>query len=92
VVHRFAASTSVGGARANFPLLRELPAELWTRELVDIAERAVEENSRLNDANLLQPVLRPVPEAMAELLIPVRDRLGMNAPIDSGVADDDIPF
>jgi hypothetical protein len=34
VVHRFAATTNFDGARANFPLLREIPAEFWTRDLI----------------------------------------------------------
>jgi hypothetical protein len=91
VVHRFATTRSYEGARANFPLLQELSAEGWTRELVDIAERATEVNSQLKNANLLHPT-RPVPDATAELLAPIRERLGMDVPIDTGIADDDIPF
>jgi hypothetical protein len=68
IVHRFATTKSFDGARANFPLLREVPAELWTRELVEVAERAVEENSQLNNANLLDPIHKSVPEATADLL------------------------
>jgi hypothetical protein len=95
VVHRFATTRSFEGARANFPLLQELPAELWTRELVDITERAIEENSQLKNAQLVTPVSRSVPDATAELLAPARKRLGMDVPavpIDTVVADDDIPF
>jgi hypothetical protein len=91
VVHRFATTRSYEGARANFPLLQELPAEAWTRELVDIAERATQVNSQLKNANLLHPT-RSVPDATAELLAPIRERLGMDVPIDTGIADDDIPF
>jgi hypothetical protein len=91
VVHRFAATTNFDGARANFGLLKELPAELWTRELVDIAERAVQENSQLATASLLSP-RKALAEATAELLAPVRDRLGMDVRVDTGDRDDDIPF
>jgi hypothetical protein len=92
VVHRFATTRSFDGARANLALLRELPEELWTRELVDIAERAVEENSQLSQAVLIEPTTEPVPEATRELLAPIRERLGMDVAIQTGIADDDIPF
>jgi TIR domain len=92
VVHRFAATTNFDGARANFPLLDEIPSELWTRDLVELTERAIEDNSQLRNANLLRPVSEPVPEATRELLAPIRERLGMNLGVETVVVDDDIPF
>lgn len=92
VVHRFAATTNVDGARENFPLLHDVPAELWTRDLVELAERALEDNSQLRNANLVSPVAQPIPEATRELLAPIRARLGMDIPIETGATDDDIPF
>lgn len=92
VVHRFASTKSFDGARANFPLLQEVPSEMWTRERVEVTERAIEENSQLRDANLLEPGYKSVPDATMELLAPARQRLGMDLPVDPGVIDDDIPF
>lgn len=92
VVHRFATTTNFDGARANFPLLREIPADLWTRDLVELTERAIDENNQLRHANLVSPVYKPVPEATRELLAPIRERLGMDLAVETAVLDDDIPF
>jgi hypothetical protein len=92
VVHRFGSTKSFDGTRANFQLLQDVPSELWTRELVEVTERAIKENSQLQNANLLGPVYKSVPEATTELLAPIRERLGMDVPVDAGVTDDDIPF
>lgn len=90
VVRRYAESTSFDGARANFDLLREIPSEAWTRELVEIAEQATQENGQIAGARVLKPENKPMPEAAGEILAPIRDRLGMNDVLP--VADDDIPF
>ncbi len=98
VVHRYAGTGSFNAARSNFELLREVPAEAWTRELLEVAERASRDNPQIASANLVtDDGPRPVPEAFAELVASARERLGMNAreadddvPIDTG--DDDIPF
>lgn len=91
-VYRYAASTNFNGARANFALLRQIPAEAWTRELVEVAERAGIENTQVANANVLEPERMPMPEATAELLAPIRQRLGMNVQRAPAVSDDDIPF
>lgn len=75
VVHRYARSRSFDAARANFELLRSVPADAWTRELVEVAERA-EENGQVREAFVLGP-MKPMPEAAAELLAPIKDRLTM---------------
>jgi hypothetical protein len=92
VVHRFAATRSFDGARANFPLLEELPPELWTRELVEVAEKAINDNRQLSEAVLVEPTSRPVPEATHELLAPIREHLGMDVSAPAVAPDDDIPF
>jgi hypothetical protein len=92
VVHRFAATTSFDGARANFVLLQEVSPELWTRDLVELAERAIEDNGQLAGANLVTPVPKPIPEATRELLRPIRERLSMDVQVETSVSDDDIPF
>jgi hypothetical protein len=92
VVYRFATTQSFDGARANFPLLQEVPAELWTRELVELVEKAIEENSQLAQAVLVDPSTRPVPVATRELLAPIREDLGMNTSAPALEPDDDIPF
>jgi hypothetical protein len=90
VVYRYASSRSGDGARANFELLRDVPPDAWTRELVEVAERASDENAQINHANVLDPEAMPMPEAVAVLLTPHRERLGMNTPPPT--LDDDIPF
>lgn len=90
VVYRYAASTSFEGARGNFALLREIAEGSWTRELVELARRAGEENSQVKHAVTSPPDSKAMPDAAEELLAPVRERLGMNVPVV--VADDDIPF
>jgi hypothetical protein len=87
VIYRYARSRSFDGARANFELLQTVPTDGWTRELVEVAERAATENSQIREAVVLD-LARPMPEAADELLAPIRERLGMNAPPN----DDDIPF
>ncbi len=87
VIYRYARSRSFDAARSNFELLGMVPADRWTRELVEVAERAPTENSQIRDAVILDPT-RPMPEAADELLAPIRDRLGMN----TLASDDDLPF
>lgn len=90
VVHRYAGSRSFDGARANFALLRDIPADAWTRELVEVAERASADNKQIEHAVVLDPESVAMPDAVAALLAPHRERLGMNTPPPS--VDDDIPF
>lgn len=94
VVYRFVHTKSFDGARANFPLLTAIPAESWTRDLVEVVTRAVEDNSQLREANLNVPPYQSVPTATHELLGPIRARLQMDVPIDlvPVQSDDDIPF
>jgi len=87
VVHRYVRSRSFDAARTNFELLRKVPADAWTRELVEVSERAATENSQIREAVVLEPT-RPMPESADEVLAPIRERLGMNATADA----DDIPF
>lgn len=90
VVHRYAGSTNEDGARINFGLLLEIPPEAWTRELVEVAERATDSNEILRDATIIEPEAKPIQEAVAEFLAPHRERLGMN--VSPPALDDDIPF
>jgi len=90
VVHRFSGSRSFDGARSNFALLREIPAEAWTRELVEVADRACANNGQVEHAVVLEPETTAMPDAVSALLRPHRERLGMNTPPPS--LDDDIPF
>jgi hypothetical protein len=94
VVYRFANTKSFDGARANLPLLTAIPAELWTRDLVDVVIRALDENSQLREANLNVPPYQSVPTATHELLGPIRERLDMDVPINivPVPSDEDIPF
>jgi hypothetical protein len=94
VVYRFAQTKSFDGARANFPLLSAIPADSWTRDLVEVVTRALEENGQLREANLSAPPYQSVSTATHELLQPIRERLQMDLPIDMPPvqSDDDIPF
>lgn len=94
VIYRFVHTRSFDGARANFPLLSAVPATSWTRDLVDVVTRSLEENRQLREASLNVPPYQSVPTATRELLSPIRRRLQMDVPIDfaPGPTDDDIPF
>jgi hypothetical protein len=89
-VYRYAGSRSFDGARANFKLIREMSPDVWTRELVEIAERAASHNDQLEHAVVLEPESIALPDAAALLLAPIRERLGMNA--TASTTEDDIPF
>ncbi len=92
VVHRFAASTNVEGTRSNFELLAEVQEDAWTRDLVDIAARSIRENRQIAEAQVEGPErVRPAPEALEDLLKPIRERLGISLTPEPTM-DDDIPF
>lgn len=94
IAYRYASSGSFDGARGNFQLLQDMPGEAWTRELVEIVERAPEGNNQIEQAVVGQGPFagRPMPNAAAELLGPIRERLGMNVAPAPALPDDDIPF
>jgi hypothetical protein len=93
VVHRYATSTSFDGARSNFELLQGVPDEAWTPDLVEVVERAPATNNQIEHAGVAEgPFQGPMPEAAAEMLRPIRQRLGMDEPPPVSPADDDIPF
>lgn len=94
VVHRYAASGSFDGARANFALLEQVPDDAWTAELVEVVERAADANTQIELAVVSEGRFagQAMPSAAADLLAPVRARLGMDAAEAPVAADDDIPF
>lgn len=51
LVRRFEESSSYAQAARNVDLLKAIPSEAWTEELLDRAERAHEENRQISDAN-----------------------------------------
>jgi hypothetical protein len=92
VVYRYAQSHNPDGAGLNFGLLGGIPEEAWTRELVELVERAPEENDHVAQGTL-RGTDQAVPEASTELLAPIRERLGMNLAVPVVSAEDDeIPF
>lgn len=93
-VRRFAATRGPDGARANLGLIQSIPAEKWTRELVEITERALNDNWQLLLAKSGSEPNSPTVDVVAtELLGPIKERLGMNEPASVGTAtSDDIPF
>jgi hypothetical protein len=94
IAYRYALSGSFDGARGNFELLQKIPGDAWTRELVDMVERAPEGNRQIEHAGLSEGPFAgmSVPEAAAAVLEPIRERLGMNVAPLPPLADDDIPF
>lgn len=93
IIARYVNSGSYENSREAFELVRTLPAERWTAEMVRAVETAAETNSQIGNANLPGP--KPIPEAMTEHL---DDLLGRKVPADTsdfdvtGSADDEIPF
>jgi hypothetical protein len=73
VVRRYSASYSFDNSRAVYTLLRRIPKEAWTLELVDEVEKAATENSQIQNANLRTGT--PIPEATAKFLVPIKNRL-----------------
>jgi hypothetical protein len=73
VVRRYSASYSYDNSRAAYELLRAVPQESWTLELVEEVEQAATENSQIRDG-VLDGGTR-IPEAAAKLLAPIKDRL-----------------
>ncbi len=88
VVYRYATSTGEDGARINLELLREVAPESWTRELVEVAERAATENRFIAGALVGDET---VAERASEFLKPIRGRLRLDEPAMAAM-DDDIPF
>jgi hypothetical protein len=72
VVRRYSASYSYDNSRAAYALLRTIPQESWTRELIDEVEAATE-NSQIRDGVLDGGT--PIPEATAMLLAQIKGRL-----------------
>lgn len=80
IVHRFATSSSFDDARTNFQRLTQIPPDHWTDEMVEIAEKACEENRQIYEGNYYGT---PIPDAVAAHLDTALDRVP---------ADDDVPF
>jgi hypothetical protein len=73
VVRRYSASYSYDNSRAAYALLRTIPQESWTLELIDEVEKAATENSQIREGVLDGGT--PIPEAAATLLAPIKARL-----------------
>jgi TIR domain len=76
VVRRFAKSTSFESARDGFALLRRIPKDAWTKELVDEVDKAVQKNIEVKNANYKNG--DTVPGLTRKLLAPVRKTLGLD--------------
>jgi hypothetical protein len=76
VVRRFAKSTSFESARDGFYLLRRIPKDGWTKELVEETDKALEKNSEVKNAKFKGG--ETVPALTRKLLAPVRKKLGLD--------------
>ena len=85
IVRRYEKSGSFDNTRAAFGLLQAIPRSAWTPTMMEQVERAANENSQVEHANL--PGGRPVPEAAIELLRDIRGE-----PEPRVRTDGDIPF
>jgi TIR domain len=74
VVRRYSASYSYDNSRAAYEMLRTIPQESWTLEMVKEVEEAAIENSQIREGSL-DGGGGPIPKAAAELLAPIKDRL-----------------
>lgn len=86
-VQSYIDSGSFDDARANLSRVREIPAELWTDEMVDAAEKAGEENVDLERGDWYG---NPIPQVLREHLDGLLDRVP-KVP-ETGATEDDIPF
>jgi hypothetical protein len=86
IVYRYARSRSFDNTRAAFELLKTIPAELWTDQMVQDVLAAAETNSQVEQAVVLDGVGTPMPDAARSHL----NALGVLPPPPP--ADDDIPF
>jgi len=74
VVRRYSASYSYDNSRAAYELLRTIPQESWTLELVEEVEQAATENSQIRDG-VLDGGGGPIPKATAKLLATIKNTL-----------------
>ena len=86
-VHAYANSNSFDDARANLARVREIPKPLWNDDMVDLVEKAGEENVDLRHGDWYGS---PIPQVLAEHLDQLLDR-PKAVPGNVG-DDDDIPF
>ncbi|HEX6687128.1 MAG TPA: toll/interleukin-1 receptor domain-containing protein [Solirubrobacterales bacterium] len=86
-VQVYANSGSFDDARANLTRVREIPKPLWTNEMIDLAEKAGEENVDLRHGDWYGT---PIPQVLSEYLDQLLDR--PEAASANAGADDDIPF
>lgn len=86
-VHAYANSDSFDDARANLARVREIPKPLWNDDMVELAEKAGEENVDLRHGDWYG---NPIPGVLTDHLDALLDRQPKAAQADA--ADDDIPF
>ena len=81
-------STSFDNARANYSRLRELQADEWTDEMVEMVEAAKRENRQVEEAVSMEPATygKPIPELLSSHLDKLLDR---QPPVD--VSDFEVP-
>lgn len=84
IVRRYSASYSYGNSRAAYELLRTIPQESWTQEMVDEVEKGATENSQIVEGNLDGV---PIPELTVNLLAPIKSRLASESPFDHADGD-----
>lgn len=96
----YAESTSFDNARTNFARVRELGADEWTEEMVEMVETAGRENRQLEEGVSLERETynEPIPALLKEHLDDLLDRhppgdiSDFEGAATVGSSEDDIPF
>jgi hypothetical protein len=83
VVRRYTTSDSFEKTREAFALLKRIPKDAWTPELVYECNRAPYENTQVKNAKTSAKDGTPIPEAAKKLLLPIERALDIEG---------DIPF
>lgn len=92
IVRRFVNSGSYDGAREGFDLLKTIPAEKWTDELVEQAEVEAFENRQISEAFDISSQ-QAMSSALKDHLDRILGRRKETPTLEAALAsDDDIPF
>jgi hypothetical protein len=86
IVRRFVQSSDLTSPQLGFEMLRAIPRDAWTTDMITQVDRATLDIPRLAQATLADGM--PLPDAATDLLAAVRPPVAPS----SSTADDDIPF
>jgi len=90
IVQRYVRSRNFDGTREAFELLKRIPAERWTKEMISEVESEALRNKQVSDAVTLGPS-RPMVDAVRQYLDELLNRESRPEQV-AGASEDDIPF